>query len=438
MKIILAGESRVTEAFRICLTENGAEVLLAPTADTLPLAAGAALPIVLLQDAGLPAILTDPAVCAKAISALKEKELAVFLMDRERDAAPYAEALAIRAAAGFAAKKRRVCVLFRSSRAPNETFDDAYRKARNLGVTFIKYESLTVTPGDAGDTLTIFDGKLDVVLTANLLIDCAEAPSPELTAFAGALRLRDVGDGRLHGNRWFLSGDETFRRNVKWIDTLRPEEELMKEIPALLRELAALDQPGQALTAVVDANKCAFCYTCYRVCPHAALDPDGEARAMKVNDLLCAACGLCISVCPASAISFEGAAAEWQAPGKGKLKVFCCENSAYIAAAGTLAAAIEKIPCGGDLSAEMLTKALADYEHVLAAVCLDEGCKHYDGNKRLVQQILRLKERLGALGLDPERLRSVQVGVTMTNILADAAVAEASAVSAVPAEQERI
>ena len=53
----------------------------------------------------------------------------------------------------------------------------------------------------------------------------------------------------------------------------------------------------------------------------------------------------------------------------------------------------------------MMTKALKDYERVMVAVCCDDACKHRDGNKRVIRQVERLKERLEKLGHDSHRLR---------------------------------
>jgi ferredoxin len=325
----------------------------------------------------------------------------------------------------LASVKRRVAVLLRSSRASDEKFDDLYREARQKGVTFIRYESADVAEEEGIYTINAFDGKLSVSLETSLCVDCAELLDPELEAMIDFLKIRRYGDGCISGNRWFLTQGATFKRNVRFINTAALGTDVLKIVPSLVSDLCALSEPGQTKTAYVDPKKCAFCYTCYRVCPHSALMPDDEAKAMKVNELLCSACGICVSVCPAAAISFKGEAARDVSSEKTrKLKVFCCENSAYIASKEAFAGmdvAIEPISCGGEVSAALMTQTLKEYDNVLVAVCCDDACKHRDGNKRLIKQVERLKDRLEKLGYDPGRVSCVQTGVTMVNMLKDAA-----------------
>jgi coenzyme F420-reducing hydrogenase delta subunit len=79
------------------------------------------------------------------------------------------------------------------------------------------------------------------------------------------------------------------------------------------------------------------------------------------------------------------------------------------------------VACGGEISTSMVLEALKQYDSVLAAVCCDDACKHRDGNKRCRKQVERLKERLGNLGYDPNRISSVRIGITMADLLRKAA-----------------
>lgn len=425
MKAVLAGKSKYGESFKTALTGAGLEVVTADTAADLK-GLPEEMPVVLLYDAKISPLVTDRAVLDKNILGLKPHDIIVFLMDKDEEAGPHVENRVIESASYLASIKRRTVVLMRSSRASDERFDDRYMGARNKGVTFIKYENVEISENDGIYSIDAFDGKISVSLETPLLIDCGEKPSPELEDFVKALRLRTYDAGCITGNRWFLNQGSTFKRNVKLINTIAIDGDLSKVIPSLVKDIYALSKPGQGRTAFVDSKKCAFCYTCYRVCPHSALGPDENASAMKANDLLCSACGICVAVCPASAISFRGERVG-EDDGKksgGKLKVFCCENSALIASKTALDqvdASVEAVPCGGEISSEMMTKALRDYEKVIVAVCCDDACKHRDGNKRAIKQVERLKERLEKLGHDSGRLSCIQVGVTMSGILKGAA-----------------
>lgn len=429
MKVIIAGKSEYRDGFQSALREAGLEPIAAETAAGL-MGLPEELPVVLLYDTKLSPLITEKGAAEKAVSRLEPQDMIVFLMDRDGDTNPHVEYRVLETASRLASLKRRVAVLLRSSRASDESFDDRYRIARQKGVAFIKYETLEITENEGVYTVAVWDGKLSVSLDTPLLIDCGEKPDPELKEFVDALRLRTYDGGRVSGNRWFLDQGATFKRNVRLIDTVALGGDIQRIMPSLVKDILALEKPAREKIAFVDPEKCAFCYTCYRVCPHSALGPDHNASAMKANDLLCEACGICAAICPASAIELKAvvpAAPEERPAGAaagGKLKVFCCENSAYIIAKEALAGAaadVESVPCGGNVSAAMMAEALKSHDRVMVAVCCEDACRHRDGNKRCVKQIERLKGRLDSLGYDSGRLSYVRTGVTMVNIFKEAA-----------------
>ena len=424
MKVVLAGQSRYSENLKTALADYGFEAISVRTASelkTLP----ESLPVVILYDAKIHPAAQDRNAAAKAVLGLKPQDLIVFLMDVAEDASPYIESRVLDTVLYLASVKRRVAVLLRSTRASDAAFDERLRQAREKGVSFVRYDDIAVTEEMDRTVITAFDGKLSVTLETPLCIDCSELPDPEVEAFIETLRVKRFGGGGISGTRWYLTQGDTHKRNVKFINTIALDGDIEPIISALVDDLRVLDKPGQEKVASVDTKKCAFCYTCYRVCPHSALLPDEKASAMKVDEMLCAACGICLAVCPASAITFAGGAkAEAIEERRNNLKIFCCENSAFVASKEALAevdASVESITCGGDISALMMTEALKTYDNVLVAVCCDDACKHHDGNKRLIKQVERLKERLEKLGHDPKRISCVQTGITMTNLLRNAA-----------------
>jgi heterodisulfide reductase subunit A-like polyferredoxin len=55
----------------------------------------------------------------------------------------------------------------------------------------------------------------------------------------------------------------------------------------------------------VDADKCAYCLTCLRVCPYGAMGKDPAQRVAQVIRTACQGCGICASECPAEAITLR-------------------------------------------------------------------------------------------------------------------------------------
>jgi len=106
-----------------------------------------------------------------------------------------------------------------------------------------------------------------------------------------------------------------------------PQEvsEALIEARAAAEEVITLLSPGaytyDLSVAEVDPKKCAVCYTCPRLCPHAAITVEKYAErniysiygteagtqwgAAKVDPAACYGCGICVAECPAKAITLH-------------------------------------------------------------------------------------------------------------------------------------
>ena len=99
--------------------------------------------------------------------------------------------------------------------------------------------------------------------------------------------------------------------------------ESLIEARAVVQEVTALLSKETYVYALevaeVDPQKCAVCYTCPRLCPHAAITVEKYAEgnvykthgagettrwgAAKVDPIACYGCGICVAECPAKAIT---------------------------------------------------------------------------------------------------------------------------------------
>ena len=256
--------------------------------------------------------------------------------------------------------------------------------------------------------------------------------SENIDKVARALKLKSVKSGVVENNKNFLFPDYTNRKGIhvfSYADNEFQGEELALRIKSIVSNVKHdFDHLINPSYAEVDSTKCAACYTCYRVCPHAAMVFDNENSAMKNLPNNCYACGICASVCPASAISIiENEKIEKDDRKTGKLKIFCCENSGEIAVRklhDEFSENFEKIDiaamsCGGDLSAEMILSSLQNYTKVLVAVCIDEACQHFEGNQRAVKQVERVKRMLEAAGMDKTNVEIVKLSNAMPRVVFD-------------------
>jgi F420-non-reducing hydrogenase iron-sulfur subunit len=113
-----------------------------------------------------------------------------------------------------------------------------------------------------------------------------------------------------------------------------------------------------------------------------------------------------------------------------QIAAFCCHYCAYAAAdlAGVLRLQypadikILEIPCSGRLDA---LEVLHTFEHgadgVMVAACLEGDCHFQAGNLNAKRRVQQIKERLRAIGLEPDRLELYNLSSAMARQFADSA-----------------
>ena len=228
-------------------------------------------------------------------------------------------------------------ILCKDVKVAADGMERLYRKAREKGVLFFKYEDpprLSMVNGqiqvDVKDTAAIQKTEQWPVSILSDLIVVSEAfvPTPGTETLSGILKLH-------LGNRGFLMEDNpqllrvrTNRRGIFIAGACRfPQEvsESLIEARAVAQEVMALFSKGTYVydlaVAEVDPKKCAVCYTCPRLCPHSAITVEKYAEgnvyqtfginekmkwgAAKVDPVACYGCGICVAECPAKAITLH-------------------------------------------------------------------------------------------------------------------------------------
>lgn len=231
----------------------------------------------------------------------------------------------------------QVAILCKDVKVAADGLERLYRKAREKGVLFFKYEDppkLSIVNGqiqvDVRDTAAIQKTEQWPVSIPSDLVVVSEAfvPTPETESLSGLLKIH-------LGNRGFLMEDNpqllrvrSNRRGIFIAGACRfPQEvsESLVEARAVAQEVTALLSKGtytyDLAVAEVDPKKCAVCYTCPRLCPHSAITVEkyGERNvymtsgtgeetkwgAAKVDPASCFGCGICVAECPAKAITLR-------------------------------------------------------------------------------------------------------------------------------------
>jgi len=100
---------------------------------------------------------------------------------------------------------------------------------------------------------------------------------------------------------------------------------------------------------------------------------------------------------------------------------FCCHFCAYNAAdlAGSLrvpyppSVRIIKVMCTGRIDMRFMLRCLAEgADGVLAAGCLEGECHYMEGNLRARKRIDGIKRQLDETGIEPERLRMINISAS--------------------------
>ncbi|MCF8010059.1 MAG: FAD-dependent oxidoreductase [Clostridiales bacterium] len=212
-----------------------------------------------------------------------------------------------------------VYILYRDIRTYG-FFEDNYKKAREKGVIFIRYntdDKPVVKPSENGVTVTVTDHilktsldiKADVVglaaaivpprETNNKLSQLFKVPLNQDNFFLEAhLKLRPVD---FSADGVFMAGLAHGPKNL--------EENIAQAKAAAGRATTILSRDSIKLEgkcAAVDKRKCIACGTCEAVCPANAVSVDQEQKVAVVNEAICKGCGVCSSTCRCGAITVKG------------------------------------------------------------------------------------------------------------------------------------
>ena len=258
----------------------------------------------------------------KALAAADRTHTVIFLLDYLAETPEHLAAKALKTALTVARHGRQVVFLSRFVKTSAYGMEQVYADARQAGVSFVKYERACCMHDAGVFTIEAFDGVFTSLFTSHILVAAGEECTKAREQIIQKFRLAKSNNGYINGNKFFLGPVLTSRRGVFYIapEVCQCEESYESAVSIILAELHALGiQP--ASYAEVDAKKCAFCYTCHRVCPHGALEPDlGTAPTSSVGKCdnsnlgpeednsamtcvvaACTACGACAAVCPVDA-----------------------------------------------------------------------------------------------------------------------------------------
>ena len=411
MRIALAGNDVCRELKSALETNPEYEVLIAKNPDEAAKAADEGFVTVLIESGELPRFLTDTVYADSLLEKAPPTAPVVFVLDSGGASPEYAARFVLAKACSLAMAHRNVIVLFKQAKTAFSGTEELYERSRKNGVTFVKYKDIAHIEKSGGIRFAAEGENEETSVVSPLIIDCSISPDEKIKAFAQALGLKEL------KARHFLYPVLTSRRGVFYISAPVLYGRNMTSVV----ECIAVELTGAApkSTARVNAEKCAYCCTCFRVCPHSAPRMSQTGSAMDINADMCQGCGICSALCPASAITLEGG--DKAEPTDAKITVFACENSGYdaakTAAMGRSDVQVYPLKCGGELSPLEVLKALKHCERVVIAVCVEGACRHFDGGRYAQKRAEALIQTLSDMGADVSRVRFTRLAHTQAEAI---------------------
>ncbi len=213
--------------------------------------------------------------------------------------------------------KANVYILYRDIRTYGMK-EKLYTEARRKGVIFIRYDenNKPLVEQDANNQLkvTVRDHVLGipVIIDADIVgLAAAVLPAADNSKMSSLFKIPINDEGfflEAHmklrpvdfaSEGIFMAGLAHSPKNL--------DENIAQSKAAVGRASTILSKDSlesHGVTAVVQPEKCAACYTCVRLCPFNA--PKVVNYAAQIESLLCQGCGTCAGECPNKAITLQG------------------------------------------------------------------------------------------------------------------------------------
>jgi len=181
-------------------------------------------------------------------------------------------------------------------------------------------------------------------------------------------------------------------------------------------------------------QKCTACGRCTQECPFGALELDSQ-RHPVINPNRCRRCGICMGACPVQVISFPDYSVD-QLSAMGKvvslpeddeermrILVLACENDAYPALDMVginrlrTPATLRVVPvrCLGSVNSVVVNDAVQrGFDGVALLGCRsgdDYQCHFIQGSQLLGTRMENVRETLGRLALEPERVQVLETSI---------------------------
>ncbi|MEJ2280307.1 MAG: hydrogenase iron-sulfur subunit [Candidatus Bathyarchaeota archaeon] len=332
-----------------------------------------------------------------------------------------------------------VYIFYMDMRTHFKGYEEFYRRARELGVNFIRgrISQITEIPKTKNLLIRAEDMMLGepIELESELVVlSTAAIPSKGTDEISRILSITRGGDGFFMESHPKLKPLDTSVDGIYLAGACQGPKDIPYSVSqgsgAAARAATVLSQPTwkiEPIIASVNQSKCkntkVKCGICVTKCPYGAIKVN-ENQPAKVTAAMCHGCGTCVAECPSDAltqmhftdkqINAQIVAALEDRPEE-KILGFLCNWCSYAGAdlAGTsrfeyppTMRAI-RVMCSGRVDKDFVLEAFRNGAGmVLVGAChLPYDCHYISGNYKMKDRMDILAKILGKLGLSRERFR---------------------------------
>jgi len=327
-------------------------------------------------------------------------------------------------------------VFYIDIRAFGKGFEDFYRRSKALGVKYIrglpggiredpKTKNLIVTVEDTTNG-GLQEHELEMVVLSVGLVPRYDSPTIQKL-----LTLSTTSDGFLMEVHPKLTPIDAPTSGVFFAGCCEAPKDIKDSVTqasgAAARAMTILSQDKvkiEALTSIIDEDKCKFCGICAEVCPYGAITVDRKAKIpAKVIEAACKGCGTCSAECRFDAIRMrhfndEQIMAQIEAlledNPEEKIIVFACNWCSYPGAdlvgisriQYPVSPRIVRVMCSGRVDEKFILHAFRlGAPIVLVSGCHTADCHYINAQQWAQLRIEKLWNKLERMGIRPERLQ---------------------------------
>ncbi|MFX1376450.1 MAG: CoB--CoM heterodisulfide reductase iron-sulfur subunit A family protein [Promethearchaeota archaeon] len=204
-----------------------------------------------------------------------------------------------------------VNIIFRDIQTQGVTYEEYYRKAREMGIIFIKY--LPEKPPIINkNRIEVYNDFMNQVIGVPYDLIVLSMP---LVANEDSEQLAKMLKVPLEENNFFLEAHVKLRPvdfatdgvfvcgSAHWPADI--SESISQSNAAASRASTILSKEMlevEGSTAEVNIDLCVGCEACIKICPYSAISKDENTDTVVVNKVVCKGCGVCGASCPHNAI----------------------------------------------------------------------------------------------------------------------------------------